>query len=423
MKLEFSQSLELKQTLKLNQVMIQRFNILQQSSDEFAQTLKEESEKNPFINVRFMDQERSVPASISNDDYVTPIDYATYDESLLSVLTNQLEYQQISETAYNVVLTLIDHCDSVGFIKNYSDVCAEIMNEFGVSKQEVLKGLKLLQSFDPEGVGARSINECLWIQIDNYDLEDELDRDNLQLLVKDYLDHLSEKNYDVILEDLGISQEQLDIYIEFISHLSPSPGHKYKSSDVIHIQPSLKVDVNDGVITVKNLEEERISFNLNQDLLKKLDQSNDPTLEKQLADAKVWMEHFRKRQDLLINCGKYLIEKQRLYFLEGDNYIVPCLQKQMAKDMGVSESTISRLVRSKYIETDGGVILAQILCQRGIYGKTVHQVKHLVRYYCDRYPDLSDQKISELLKSIGLPLARRTVNKYRHETSSSDSDA
>lgn len=416
MKLEFSQSLDLRQTLRLNQIMIQRFDILQQSSSEFEHTLKEESEKNPFIKVRFMDQERSVPASISNDDYVTPIDYATYDESLLSVLTNQLEYQQISEKAYNIVLHLIDSLDNIGFLKNYKEVRSEIVKELNVTDRDVFNGLKLLQSFEPEGVGARSINECLWIQIQNYDLDDELDRDNLQLLVKDYLDHLSKKDYDIILEDLGISQDQLDIYIDFISHLNPSPGNKYKSGETIHIQPSLKISVDDGIITVKNLEEERISFTLNQDLLKQMDQKKDPKLEKQLANAKIWMEHFKKRQDLLKNCGQYLIDKQRLYFLEGDRYIVPCLQKNMAKDMGVSESTISRLVRSKYIETDQGVILTQILCQRSIYGKTVHQVKYLVRYYCDRYPNLSDQKISELLKSIGLPIARRTVNKYRHET-------
>ena len=136
--------------------MIQRFEVLQQSVTEFEDTIKQESEKNPFIKVRFMDQERSVPASIiSSDDYVTPIDYATYDESLLSVLTNQLEYQQISEKAYNIVLHLIDSIDNVGFLKNYKDVRAEIINELKVTERDVFNGLKLLQSFEPEGVGAQ----------------------------------------------------------------------------------------------------------------------------------------------------------------------------------------------------------------------------------------------------------------------------
>ena len=146
-----------------------------------------------------------------------------------------------------------------------------------------------------------------------------MDRDNLQLIVKDYLDHLSEKKYAVSFEDLGISQEQLDIYIDFISHLNPAPGNKYKTGETIHIQPSLKISVDDGIITVKNLEEERISFTLNQDLLKEMDKKSDPKLEKQLANAKIWMEHFRKRQDLLKNCGQYLIEKQRLFFLKEIN--------------------------------------------------------------------------------------------------------
>ena len=150
-------------------------------------------------------------------------------------------------------------------------------------------------------------------------------------------------------------------------------------------------------------------------MLKKLETESTTELQKQLNDAKNWIEHFNKRQQLLKFCGEYLVKKQRLYFLEGAVFILPCLQKDMAKALGVSESTISRLVRTKYIQSNHGVILIQSLCQRNIYGKTKDQVKSLVKYYCERYPNLSDQKLSELLKSIGLPIARRTVTKYRHE--------
>ena len=137
---------------------------------------------------------------------------------------------------------------------------------------------------------------------------------------------------------------------------------------------------------------------------------------KKLAEAKVWVEHFKKRQELIQRCGEYLVQKQRLYFLEGEQFILPCLQRELAQALGVSESTISRLVRTKYIQCDHGSILIQVLCQRNIYGKTKSQVKHLVAYYCQRYPQLSDQKIADLLRQIGLPIARRTVTKYRHES-------
>jgi RNA polymerase sigma-54 factor len=183
----------------------------------------------------------------------------------------------------------------------------------------------------------------------------------------------------------------------------------------VKIEPSLRITVNDGVIELQNLEEERMSVHLNNDLLKSLEGNIDSDTQKKLADAKIWIEHYTKRQDLLKRCGEYIIKKQRLFFVEGQEYILPCLQKDMALDLEVSESTISRIVRTKYIETSYGVILFKNLCQRSIYGKTKQQVKLLIEYYCQRYPKLSDKKLSNLLKEIGLPIARRTVTKYRHE--------
>tara|TARA_Y100001935_G_C17293084_1_gene504565 strand:+ start:855 stop:2135 length:1281 start_codon:yes stop_codon:yes gene_type:complete len=419
MNIHLSQSLQLKQTLKLNQVMIQRFNILQQSSQDFEASLIEESKRNPFVF--YSNNRESSPYYSSENEGVSPIDFATYDESLISVLTNQLDRQFLSEKDYHIVLSLIDACDDYGFIKNYKDIRPGIMAEFGIDEREVFRCLKILQSFEPDGVGARSINECLWIQIDNYDLDDANDVQYLKELVKHHLEDISNKNYEKILDQCPISHAQLMDYIEFISQLNPNPAAAYSKGATQIIEPSLRVECEDGVLSLVNLETERMSISLNQDMLKKLEQKPTEEMEKQLAQAKVWVEHFKKRQELLQRCGDYLLEKQRLYFMEGNAFVLPCLQKDMAKDLGVSESTISRLVRTKYIQSNHGIHLIQSLCQRNIYGKTKDQVRRLVKYYCERYPHLSDQKLAELLKSIGLPIARRTVTKYRHEVSLSSS--
>ena len=419
MNIHLSQSLQLKQTLKLNQVMIQRFNILQQSSQDFEASLIEESKRNPFVF--YSNNRESSPYYSSENEGVSPIDFATYDESLISVLTNQLDRQFLSEKDYHIVLSLIDACDDYGFIKNYKDIRPGIMAEFGIDEREVFRCLKILQSFEPDGVGARSINECLWIQIDNYDLDDANDVQYLKELVKHHLEDISNKNYEKILDQCPISHAQLMDYIEFISQLNPNPAAAYSKGATQIIEPSLRVECEDGVLSLVNLETERMSISLNQDMLKKLEQKPTEEMEKQLAQAKVWVEHFKKRQELLQRCGDYLLEKQRLYFMEGNAFVLPCLQKDMAKHLGVSESTISRLVRTKYIQSNHGIHLIQSLCQRNIYGKTKDQVRRLVKYYCERYPHLSDQKLAELLKSIGLPIARRTVTKYRHEVSLSSS--
>ena len=316
MNIHLSQSLQLKQTLKLNQVMIQRFNILQQSSQDFESTLVEES-KNPFVSYKNIRESSSYYQS--EEAGVSAVDFATYDESLLSVLTNQLERQFLTEKEYEIVLSLIDHCDDYGFIKNYKDIRPSIMSEFGVDEREVFRCLKILQSFEPDGVGARSLNECLWIQIDHYDLDDQDDISMLKALVKNHLDDISNKNYEKILSALPISNKKLLDYVSFISNLNPNPAAAFSNGQTQIIEPSLRIDCEDGVLTMVNLEKERMSVSLNDEMLKKLEEKPSEEMERQLSQAKVWVEHFKKRQELLQRCGEYLIEKQRLFLLKEMN--------------------------------------------------------------------------------------------------------
>ncbi len=414
MNINLSNSLQLKQSLKLNQVMIQRFHLLQQSVQEFEESVQDQAKSNPFIHIRSA-QNTGDQYYNQNDDYVSPIDLSSYDESLLSSLMKQLDAQFLPEVDFEIILLLIDQLDDQGFLIDYKNVRQDIMSKFNVDERHVFKCLKVLQSFEPDGIGARSINECLWNQIHHYGLDVKKDEENLKTIVKQFLNHVSNKDYQTILDQLAISQDQLDTYIDFISHLNPNPVSKFSKNEIVKIQPSLKISVDNGVITMKNLEQERFSVHLNNEMIEDLDKSIDSKTKKKLAEAKIWIEHYQKRQDLLKRCGEFIIQKQRLFFLEGAEYILPCLQKDLAISIGVSESTISRIVRTKYIECPWGVMLLKNLCQRSIYGKTKNQVKLLIQYYCERYPQLSDQKLSSLLKGIGLPIARRTVTKYRHE--------
>ena len=396
--LSTNQVLAIKQSVALSQILLQRFDILQQTSTEFEQSLESEANKNPFLKFNY----RKKYTEQSNESGLSAIDFATYSESLMSRLVNQLDTQFLSEIEYNIVLHLIDEVDDKGYIFDYKNVRERIMTEYNVSTQTVFQCLKVLQSFEPEGVGARSLNECLWIQIDNHDLDDEKDKYILKHLVKSYLDDISQKNYQKIMNECDITESQLSLYISFISNLSPNPAGQFGGDDAIKILPSLQIRVCDGVIKLQNLEEERISLSMNETMVDEMQKDPSIKLKKQFNEAKVWLEHFKKRQNLLVSCGKYLINQQRLYFLEGSNYMVPCQQKDMAKALGVSDSTISRIARSKYIDCDHGIILIKQLCKRNIYGKTTTQVKTLVTYYCEKYPTLSDKKISEILKSIGL---------------------
>lgn len=418
MQLNQSQTVQvlLEQRQILTPLLIERFQVLQQTPEEFKESLEGKAKENPFLNVRFVNRTSSVPSTLSNDEDISPLDIATYDESLLSVLTQQLDRQYVSKTDYEITLRLIDACDDRGLIPTYKTLKQALMAEFSVRERDVFKCLKLLQSFDPEGIGSRSVNECLWIQIDNHDLDDEDDRTILKKLVKDHLEAIANKGYRGICLALNISEEQLMTYISFIQTLNPVPARQFTRQATAAIQPSIRIDVTNGELAVTNFEQERMVVSLNSDMIAKLESSNDDELNKQFLQAKQWLEHFNKRQHLIQYCADAICKRQRLFFLEGDlNYMLPYLQKDLANDLGVSQSTVSRLVRSKYLECDHGVFLFNVFCPRQIYGKSVTQARQIIAHYLNQYPSLSDQKIADRLKSIGFPIARRTVTKYRHD--------
>ena len=391
--------------------MIQRFNILQQSAQEFEETLQEKSAQNPFIEFSL-----NRPASFDSnqhDDAPSPIDLMTYERSLINTLIDQLDAQRLSKKEHDIILTLIDHLDDRGLLPDYSSVQKTIMDTFNVSKRYVFHCLKIFQSFEPDGIGSRSINECLWNQVDQYGLDDEEQESHLKTIIKSHLDDIA-NNHDAILTALSIQSDQLDNYLAFIGHLNPVPSTNFSKTSTINVQPSLNVDIVDGILSITNLEKQRINIQLNQQLLEQVSTTMDTETKMALEEAKIWMAHYQKRQSLIEECGRYIINTQHLFFTNGPEYVLPCLQKDIASALGVSQSTISRVVRTKYIECSQGIILFKALCYRNIYGKSKQQVQRLVSYYCNRYPKLSDQKISRMLTKVGLPIARRTVTKYRH---------
>ena len=411
MDIRFEPQVALSPSLKVNRIMIQRFNILQQSAQEFEDTLQEKSKKNPFIEFSL-----NRPASFDStqhDNAPSPIDLITYKQSLLHTLINQLDAQHLSQKEHDIILTLIDHLDDRGLLPDYSSVQKTIMANFNVSKRYVFHCLTILQSFEPDGIGSRSINECLWNQVDQYGLDDDEQESHLKTIVKCHLDDIA-NNHDAILTALSIQSDQLDDYLAFIGHLNPVPSTNFSKTSTINVQPSLKVDIVNGILTITNVEKQRINIQLNQRLLEKVSTTMDTETKMALEEAKIWMAHYQKRQSLIEECGRYIINTQHLFFTTGPEYVLPCLQKNIAAALNVSQSTISRVVRTKYIEYSQGIILFKALCYRNIYGKTTQQVQRLVSYYCDRYPQLSDQKIAHMLTKIGLPIARRTVTKYRH---------
>ena len=180
--------------------------------------------------------------------------------------------------------------------------------------------------------------------------------------VKVHLDDIASNSYEFICDSMDISLIIKNIHR--LLHLSPiQPWRIREHVSICSTIFRVEISVEDSLI---NLEKERIALTLNPEMIAKLEKEQSSDLKKKFLKQSV-AEHFNKRQDLIKHCGELLIKKQRLFFLEGDKFILPCLQKDMAAELGVSSSTISRLVRSKYIECKHGVFLIKNLCQRSIW--------------------------------------------------------
>jgi RNA polymerase sigma-54 factor len=365
-------------------------------------------------------ERRGRPAELPE---VPPIENTlTESPDLYDHLLWQLRMTEASELTLEIGEAIIQNLDEDGLLRvALEDVAA--MGPWPL--EEVEKTLALVQSLDPPGVAARNITECLRIQLKVLGLENS----PADVMVRDYMKQLQSHQYPEISRQMGLSADEVAHHLEIIRALSPRPGNRYSPKRSDYILPD--------VFVVKEGDEYRIV--LNDDGLPKLRIS--PTYRRMLDQKEPGSEETRayvkdklrsalwllksvdQRQRTIYKVAESIVRHQRAFLDHGISHLRPLVLRDVAGDIGMHESTVSRVVANKYMHTPRGVYEMRFFFHSGItstMGEAVSSVtikdriKKMIEEE-DASRPLSDSRIAEVLGAEGLPLARRTVAKYREE--------
>ena len=342
--------------------------------------------------------------------------------SLSDHLMWQLNLQQSEPEVREIGAAIIGNLDEDGYLVASVNEIASL-GAWDVTAVE--RALEFVQSFDPVGVGARDLQECLLIQIRHLGLAGT----PVEILVRDHLRLLQNHKYPELAKALGIELDEVKQHIEVIKRLDPKPGSRYSPADSQYVIPDVYViKTDDGYRAVLNedgLPQLRISP-VYRRLLDKGGEVSDETRAyvKDKFRAALWLlKSVDQRQKTIVKVATSLINFQRAFLDHGIEHLRPLVLRDVANDIGMHESTVSRVVNNKYMHTPQGVYELKFFFHSGIsssYGENVSSVtiKERIRKIVsaeDQKRPLSDSKIMNILQKEGLVLARRTIAKYREE--------
>ena len=467
----FKQQLQLKLSQKLSPQQIQLMKLIQLSTLDLEQKIEAEIGENPALesgiekNVGeskeddFEDTTKISSDEIDVDQYLSDDEIPAYrlytnnysadDEDKTvpvsgGISFHQYLYQQmgnliLNENEMQIAEFLIGSIDDSGYIRrtNYEliDDLAFTQNIM-VENRQLEKILKAVQSLDPPGVGARSLQECLQLQLEKKK-KDRPEIVNALHIITDEFDHFSHKHFIQLQERVGVTKDELKEALDIIGKLNPKPGGALSNTiQNTHVVPDFILTIEEGKIEVtlnrRNAPHLKVS-NAYKEMLTGYQESTSKSKSQQEAvlfikqklDAAKWfIDAIQQRHQTLYLTIKEIINHQEEYFLTGDELkIRPMILKDIAEKIKMDISTISRVANSKYIETPYGVKLLKTFFSEGLKndeGKDVSsiEIKKILEQFIieeSKKKPLTDQTLSELLKEKGYIVARRTVAKYREQ--------
>jgi RNA polymerase sigma-54 factor len=476
--LKLSQQQKLLQ--KLSPQQIQLMKLLQVPTIALEQRIKQEIEENPALDDgieaeakdeqdEYLEEDQQTQEEKDNaDDEFDFSDYLDDDDTpdykyqvnnhskddedrqipfvsgttFHDLLRTQLGMRNIDEKEKQIALFIIGNLDDSGYLRRdliaLVDDLAFTQNIMS-DEEEVERVLKIIQSFDPPGVGARDLQECLLIQLNKMDLEDEATKVAKQILER-FFNEFTKKHYSKIIKRLEITEEQLKEAINVILELNPKPGNSLNETTKIiqHVIPDFIINFEDGelVLTLnsRNAPDLHISrkykemmetYSKSKDKKEKRKNKDALTFVKQKIDSAKWfIDAIKQRQNTLLTTMEAIMDYQRDYFMEGDETLLkPMILKDIAEIVNLDISTISRVVNSKYVQTPFGTFLLKNFFSESLStdsGEEVstREVKKILQDIIDqedKRKPLADDKLAKMLNDKGYNIARRTIAKYREQ--------
>ena len=455
------QGLELKQTQKLSPLQIQTIKLIELPIQELEQRVKAELEENPVlddspapekddsddeprdVSIDEMDADDPIPSyklRVNNYGKDERPQYNTFSvkESFTQSLLEQLGFRNLSKHDHDVAAFIIGSLDGAGYLRRDVDSVVDDLAfraNIESSPEEVERLLALIQEFEPAGVGARDLQECLLLQLRAQPQSDEVRL--AETVLQDYFQEFSNKHFQKIITKLGLSEDDMKAVIGRIVKLNPSPGGQIDDSyndQAQQIVPDFVLDIVDGemILSMPRFSIPEIRVNRKYaDLLAESQGSTDrqkkeaATFVKQKLDSAKWfVEALKQRQNTLRSTMESILDYQKEYFLDGDeSHLKPMVLKDIAERTGFDISTISRVVNSKYIETHFGIFPLKYFFSEGLENQqgeevSTRELKKALKDCVDsedkRRPLTDDQLVAEMGKR-GYKVARRTIAKYRDQ--------
>ena len=416
--MELKQNLNQKQVqgLSLTQGMRQSILILQSDAIDLADYLNEQSLENPLFDVH-VDLDMPFIENSNHDSY----QIREGQQSLFEYLLDQVQLTMRKTPLRDLVVYLIEQLDPNGYL-TLSD--KELLRELkDVTPIMLLDAKTLLHQLDPPGIGARDLQECLYLQAESDNANESIMSmlgDNFEFFVKHEWKQLRRK--------LKLSNEELQKDVDYIQSLTANPGQRYTSKNEQYVVPELRVKKNKDKLTLSVTKYGQPQVVFAEETYDRLSKSTDTDVQRYIHEKhnqyKSLEYNLERRIETISIIGKCIVKAQYQFFMQNTNALAPLLIRDVAQKLQLSESTVSRTINGKYIQTDFGIFeLKQFFSRRskvtvGNEEKSVDQVKEKIRHILkneDRKKPLSDQKISDMLVDDGLKIARRTVAKYREE--------
>jgi RNA polymerase sigma-54 factor len=341
--------------------------------------------------------------------------------SLQEVLLEQVRESALPKDLWPVAEMLIGNIDEYGYLKATLE---ELAGSTGLSTDKILEVLKVVQSFDPAGVGARDLRECLMLQLERSQQKDTLE----YRIVSDFMEALGKRRIPEIARGTGTEVDEVQDALENIARLEPRPGRAYLADSQQYILPEVFVHRSGDEYVVSTNNEHiphlRIS-NAYKDLMSQGGNSAEVRnyIREKIRAGKFLIKSLHQRQQTILNIAKEIVNRQRDFMEKGVSALKPLTMVQIAEVVGVHETTVSRAVSGKYMQTPQGVFEMKYFFTAGIQtangdGMSNTSVKDMIEEIFkneNSAKPLSDQEVVRMLQDKGIVIARRTVAKYRTE--------
>ena len=455
------QYLKLKLSQKLSPQQIQLMKLIQLPTIDFEQKIQREIEENPALEMgknSENEESENLNDDLNIDDYISDDDtpfyktssnnYSSSEEksipyssgiSFTEYLISQLKTVSLDQNDMKIAEFLVGSIDDAGYIRLKNDEIIDDLaftQNINTNENKILKILKIIQTFDPPGVGAQSLKSCLSIQLkrkeSSYISKLAID------IIENSFEQFSKKQYQKLLNKYSIGEDVLKEVISLISKLNPKPGGSYSGSNkpVEQIIPDFKISIENNELSLELNYRNSPYLNISKDydeMLKgyKLDKNKTKSqkeaiqfIKQKLDSAKWFIDAVKQRQQTLFITMQAIMNYQKEYFITGDEKnIKPMILKDIANEIEMDISTISRVANSKYVDTPYGTkLLKEFFSEsmKTVSGEEISTIEikkileKIVSNEDKRKPE-TDEKLVQILKDKGYKIARRTVAKYREQ--------